>query len=402
MFETMPLSGRTIYFLGKLAASNRKEAAELVRRGGGKVVRDLGPSVNIVVVGEGDVLSRDWNLWNDQLDAATREAFERGALEIVSEAFFWDRCKTETPDAVVPDTDEKTATAEPPLYTPSMLVELSGLPISTIRLLQRRRLLLPSRQVHRLPYFDFQDVLLLKIVRNMLDAGVSLNVATTQLQKFRRRFPCGPLNVNIEGKDVLFLTENGPVDQDGQLRFPFVWDVGMPAEPKTPKEFLETLDEALEPTSFDFDALCSTAWELESSGDLSAAVELYRTTLAAHGSNAQLNFQLAEILYRLGDLSAARERYFVAVELDEEFVEARANLGCVLAELGSDDLAVSAFRGALRYHPEYAEVRFHLGMLLCRLGLEEEGAEHLRFFLALTPDSPWASKALEKIAEIEG
>ena len=377
---------QTIYFLGKLAASNRKEAAERVRQAGGTVVRKLGPNVSVLVVGEGDV--RDWNLWNEQLDSATREAFERGTLEIVSEASFWDRLGSESPVSV----------SEGPLYTPSDLATLSGLPMTTIRQLQRRGLIVPSQQVYRLSYFDVQNVLLLKIVRIMFDAGVSLNVTVDRLRKFQRQSPGIPLNVDVAGKDVVFLTESGLVDQNGQRRLPLATAPPIPSELREP---LSSLDAAFMPTLLDFESLCSAAWELESSGDLVTAVELYRTALAAHGPNAQLNFQLAELLYCLGDLSAARERYFVAVEIDDEFVEARANLGCVLAELGNDELAVAAFRGALKYHPDYAEVRFHLGMLLARLGCSEEAEEHLRLFLDLTPDSPWAGKALDQMRNLE-
>ena len=383
----MPFFGDTIYFLGKLTASNRKEAAEKVREARGKVVRELGPNVTIVVVGEGDVLSQSRNLWNDQLDAATREAFERGSLEIISEASFWDRLGSEP------------SVSEGPLYTPSMLAELSGLSIATIRQLQRRGLIVPIRQVHRLSYFDVQNVILLKIVRTMLDGGVSLNITVDRLRRFQRRCPGGPLSVNVMGKDVVFLTELGPVDQDGQRRLPFVGELLPSSSEPEHREPLAVLDDVFEPPPFDFESLCSAAYELELSGNLATATELYRTALAAHGPHAQINFQLAELLYRLGDLSAARERYFMAVEIDDEFVEARANLGCVLAELGNDELAVAAFRGALKLHPDYAEVRFHLGLLLHRLGFPEDAREHLRLFLDLMPDSPWAEKALEKLGQ---
>ena len=375
----MPL---TVFFLGKLAACNRKEASEQVRKAGGRVVGKLGPNVNVVVGGEGNV--QDWNLWNEQLDVATREAFERGSLEIVSEASFWDRLGSEL----------LVSASTRPLYTPSDLAKLSGLPMVTIRQLQRRGLLVPSRLVHRLAYFDVQNVQLLKVVRNVLDAGVSFDIAVDRLRKFRRRSHDIPFHADVsgKGKDVVFLTESGFVDQDGQRRFAFIEDTTLPTEPK---EFLTPLDEVFEPTSFDFESLCSAAWELESSGDLAAAVELYRTVLAAHGPSAQINFLLAELLDKLGDLPAARERYYMAVEIDDDFVEARANLGRVLAELGDDELAVAAFRGALKHHPDYAEVRFHLGLLLHRLGFREEAEEHLHLFLELMPDHPWAEKALE-------
>ncbi|GHT16960.1 O-linked GlcNAc transferase [Planctomycetales bacterium] len=376
----------SIYFLGKLAAANRKEAAEAVRRAGEKVAQKLTPEVHLVVVGEGDILARDWNLWNDQLDAETREAFEAGSLEIVSEMFFWEKYGGEHLQ-----TFHRTPK---PLYTPTMLAELADLPISVIRQLQKRQLIVPVRQVHKLSYFDAESILPLKIIRSMLHAGLTLDAATDRLRKisrhFSQHFPAGLVNVHVEGKEVFLMTTGGLVDHNGQRQLPFeAVEKGKECQPPS----LAVLESVfnMETLPNDPETLCDAAWKLESEGNLQGAADLYRAALASGGGNPVINFQLAEILYRLGDLPAARERYFTAIELDETFVEARANLGCVLAEQGRDDLAAAAFRGALRFHPDYAEVRFHLGMLLKRTGQEDEAEEHLRIFRELMPDSPWCN-----------
>ncbi|MDR0705057.1 MAG: tetratricopeptide repeat protein [Planctomycetaceae bacterium] len=387
------MDGKTIYFLGKLAASNRKLAAEAVRRCGGKVAQELTPKVQIVVVGEGDILAQNWNLWNDQLDAATRDAFESGSLEIVSETFFWDQYGNSQKN----DHLSKISKIPKTCYTLSMLAELTGVPISVIRQLQKQQLIVPVRQIHRLSYFDVESILPLKIVRNMFDAGLPTNTAIDRLRKIKRNFPTGrrQIDVQVNGRNVVLVTEKGLINQDGQYYFSFLAD---DEEDKsvfvTQREPLEILESVLEPLPEpnNVETIYKTAWLLESAGNLQGAIDLYRATLAAGNPNPQIHFQIAELLYRLGDLTAARERYFMAIELDETFVEARANLGCVLAELGNDELAAAAFRGALKYHPDYAEVRFHLGMLLKRVGLTEEANEHFRIFLELMPDSPWAEQ----------
>ncbi|MDR2441095.1 MAG: tetratricopeptide repeat protein [Planctomycetaceae bacterium] len=377
------MNGKTIYFLGKLAVSNRKEATETVRRLGGKVVQKLTPNVQIVVIGEGDILSQNWNLWNDQLDTATQKAFESGSLEIVSETFFWEQYANTQHTQDLPKT----------YYTPSMLAELTGVSISVIRQLQKQQLIIPVRQVHRLAYFDVESILPLKIVRNMFDAGLTINVVTNRLHKIKRNLPAGQIDVQVSGRDVVFITEKGLINQDGQRCFSFlVEDEPVPVPQQEPLAILEpVLNPNTEPNTElnNSETLYETAWSLELAGNLQGAIDLYRMALVVGGSNPQIHFQIAELLYRLGDLTAARERYFMAIELDETFVEARANLGCVLAELGNDELAAAAFRGALKYHPDYAEVRFHLGMLLKRVGLTEEAEEHFRIFLELMPNSPW-------------
>ncbi|MDR2439271.1 MAG: tetratricopeptide repeat protein, partial [Planctomycetaceae bacterium] len=241
--------------------------------------------------------------------------------------------------------------------------------------------------------FDVESILPLKIVRNMFDAGLPTNTVIDRLRKIKRNIPAGrQVDVQVNGRNVLLVTEKGLINQDGQRYFSFlVEDEPVAAPLREPLEILESVLEPV-PEPNNFETLYETAGLLESAGNWQGAVDLYRAALAAGKPNPQIHFQIAEILYRLGDLTAARERYFMAIELDETFVEARANLGCVLAELGNNELAAAAFRGALKYHPDYAEVRFHLGMLLKRVGLTEEANEHFRIFLELMPDSPWAEQ----------
>jgi tetratricopeptide (TPR) repeat protein len=143
--------------------------------------------------------------------------------------------------------------------------------------------------------------------------------------------------------------------------------------------------------------LVAWAAELEEAGDLRSAAEMYRAALAAGGPQPELCFQLAEVLYRADELSAARERYFMAIELDEDYVEARVNLGCVLLELGERELAVGAFSGALQSHEAYADAHYHLARTLDDLNRGGEAIVHWRRFTELSPESPWAEEARERL-----
>jgi tetratricopeptide (TPR) repeat protein len=364
-----------VYFLGKLSGANRKEAVEVVQLAGGKVANRLAADVDLVVVGDENILKQDWNLWQDQLDTETRASFEQGTLTIISETRFWEQYGNQT--------TESTQT----LYTPSMLAKLTALPLPILRRLQREQLIVPVRQVLRLCYFDKEVILPLKIMQNMIEAGLSLPSAIDRLRKIGRYKPEHLSAIRLEGKDIIFTSEEGSVDQNGQKRFSFA-DGGEPVPMPESVNPRTVLDSIFEPDSELNDpvVLCEAACDLETCGNLEGAADLYRAALAAGGANPQINFQLAEILYRLGDLLAARERYFAAIELDENFVEARANLGCVLAELGRDDLAAATFRGALKLHPDYAEVRWHLGVLLKRQGRLDEAEEQFQLFRELMPE----------------
>ena len=87
----------------------------------------------------------------------------------------------------------------------------------------------------------------------------------------------------------------------------------------------------------------------------------------------------------------------MAIELDEDYVEARANLGCVLYELGEVELAIAAFQGALRFHADYPDVHYHLARALDECDRREEALPHWQEFLRLSPDSPWAAEARDRL-----
>ncbi|MFM8986065.1 MAG: tetratricopeptide repeat protein, partial [Planctomycetia bacterium] len=106
---------------------------------------------------------------------------------------------------------------------------------------------------------------------------------------------------------------------------------------------------------------------------------------------------LAELLYRAGDLTAARERYYATIEIDPDHLRARTSLGCVLAELGEHELALAALEGVLRQEPDYADAHWHTASVLADVGRTAEARHHLRTFLELAPDSPWAVSARDRL-----
>ena len=60
-------------------------------------------------------------------------------------------------------------------------------------------------------------------------------------------------------------------------------------------------------------------------------------------------------------------------------------------------MAVSTFQGALKYHAEYPDVHFHLARTLDSLSREGEAESHWRQFLDLSPNSPWADEARQRL-----
>jgi len=341
------------------------------------------------------------------LTPAVQDAVAAGRVEIITETQWWEQLG-------LMETDHQIRR----LYTPAMLAELLDVSISIIRRWHRRGLIIPAREIHRLPYFDFQEVATARRLAEMLAAGASPQAIEKRLEELARFVPdvdrpLSQLSVIVEGKTLLLRQGEGLLEPGGQLRIDF--DALESGEEETaPVELIavEPADSDEDPTillleqavaqatgPMDPETMLSVAAELEDAGQLQEALEMYRSCLAAGGPHPEVCFQLAELLYRMGDVGAARERYYMAVELDDNFVEARANLGCVLAEMGEMELATAAFRGALRYHPDYPDAHFHLARALDELQRYQEGLHHWREFLALAPDSPWAEQARHRLAE---
>jgi hypothetical protein len=91
-----------------------------------------------------------------------RDEEQRPQLEIITEHEVWHRLGVLDSEA-----DARR------LCTPPRLAELVGASINDIRRWQRRGLLVPARELHRLAYFDFGDVAVARRLRELGAAGAS-------------------------------------------------------------------------------------------------------------------------------------------------------------------------------------------------------------------------------------
>ena len=407
-----PFQGKRVAFVGKLGGVNRRQAHSLIVDEGGFVMNqdDLeDANVDIVIIGaeQWPPTSPEELLPNSVLSAVKEEH-----CEVITETQFWERLGLLTEDQAVRR-----------LYTPAMLAELLEISVAVIRRWHRRGLIIPVREIHRLPDFDFQEVATARHLAELLEAGASPAEIERRLEELARYVPdvdrpLAQLSVIVEGRHILLRQGEGLVEPGGQLRMDFESLEANAQEQQvievTREDVVRVFDrhdaEAAEPKILPFDNLVdravlpqnpeeilAQASEHEEAGELEVAIELYRSFLAAYGLRAEVCFQLAELLYRTNDYTAARERYYMAIELDENYVEARANLGCVLIDTGELDLAIAALLGALKYHPDYPDAHYHLARTLDELGRHEEAVDHWRAFLVLAPDSPWAQQARDRL-----
>lgn len=321
-----------------------------------------------------------------------------------------------TENTAAPETDEpgsETLASTENLYTPAMLAELLNVGVRVVRRWQRLGLLTPSATVMQLPYFDYTSLAIARQLATWTQQGLSVSSVRAQLKAFRAHL--GGLDdrqadyalleesaISADGKQLLLRRGDHLLESSGQLRMEFEdedseGDKAPTLRFQQPGESRSARSGPSEQDELPLQSMVEAAILSEDEGDFETAIDWYRAALASHGPNADVCFQIAELLYRQGDVSGARERYFMALELSPSMVEARANLGCVLAECGQLALAIAAFEGTLAQHPDYADVHFHLARAQDDSGNPAAAAAHWIRFLELAPASPWADEARERI-----
>jgi len=319
------------------------------------------------------------------------------------------------------------------LYTMAMMAAVLRVPAAALRHWQRCGLLEPTRWSGGVAGFDFSELVIGRHLARLLHAGLSPSDVADQLAHL---VPGGARaaarvveRIVLDGRRLLVRREGRLLGAGGQLQLGFACATAVapddtpdetgPLLPASDRDGLVPSWDGL-PIDVDYDLhpaagdgtspddtedgpasvaeLLELATDLEAAGAVNEAAEALRAVLQAQGPTAQVAFMLAEVLYRSGDLSAARERYYMAVEFDGDHLEARASLGCVLAELGEHELALAALEGVIRKEPGYADAHWHLAAILRDVGREAESLTFLETFLALAPESPWATMARERLA----
>ena len=396
--DSEPIAGLRIALVGRFGGMNQKQAANVLRSFDATVVDHDDSNLDWVVIGAEESPLAEADL----LTSRMRDSAARGEVEVVHETDLWQRLGLLEIEQSIRR-----------YHTPAMLAHLLGVSVHVIRRWQRRGLITPVRTLHRLPYFDFQEVATARRLAQWIATGASPEAIERRLVELvevlpELKRPLDQLSILVEGSHVLLRGGEGLIEPNGQLRFDFdSLDQNTNADADELNQNGETRLAIYEeppdvvpfrsPDDLFSDDLLDAAFEAEEEGDLGLAVDYCHAILARDGPRPDIDFQLGELLYRAGEVVAARERFYSAIETDPDFVEARMGLGCVLQETSQIDLALAAFRGALELHEDYSEAHYHLASLLDELGQHQEAEQHWQRFLDLAPESPWAQEARDRL-----
>ena len=440
------LSGQVVSFTGTLASMTHKAALELVERAGGRGVQALSQGTTLLVIGEEGWALEDDGRASVKLRQALQLVAEGAGIRIVAESDWLQMLGL----------DERRDEIRR-AHTPAMLSRMLNVPVRLIRRWARLGLLRPVRTVGRLPWFDYREAAGARRLAGLLGEGVSAEVIERSLCELSRVLAgtdrsLAQLNLLVHDDQILLRDERGVLNpRTGQRLLDFEGGSGLPeglsgGDPGSAGGVHGECVGAGDPAGaaeggvLSFAGLAggvrseSEPWtaeewfhegcRLSESGEFEQAVTVFRRSLCLLGSEsgglgvrraggwgggeeplqpdpADVNFHLADALYRGGRLEAAVERYYCAIEWAPEFIEAWSQLGCLQAELEEFEAAEESLRAALAIHPSNPDVLLSFAQLLDRLGRESEAVEYWRQYLQFDSRGPWSEHARMRAGGLE-
>jgi len=387
------LAGERLAFTGTLASMTHKQAHDRVVECGGTAAEHVSRQTTMLVVGE-----EGWPLEEDgkpsvKLQHAERLRAEGLDLRIVSES---DWLGFVGLDGRRGELHRRC--------TPAMLSQMLKVSVHLIRRWERMGLIKAVAHVCRLPFFDFQEVASARRLAELIEAGVSVREIQNSLGSLEAVVGVGArplvqLEILASDKHLLYRDSQGRLKTArGQRLFDF--DEPVPAQASDAPALLHPSLAPPDRSHWTAREFFEEAHRLADSGELASAVEMLRMSLMDDHDAPEVQFYLAEVLYRQGNVAGALERYYVAVEGDHHYLEAWTQIGCLHAELGQHAAAIDAFEIALDVHPDFPDAHLHKAEVLHQVGRTAEAVVHWRRYLEFDQSGPWAEAARQRLETV--
>jgi DNA-binding transcriptional MerR regulator len=250
------------------------------------------------------------------------------------------------------------------------VARIVGLDEARLRYWAQTGLMGPSVRRGARSYYTFTDLIGVKVVKELLERGLSLQAVRKSLEALRQSLPAvdrplAQLRVTVEGERLVVADADAPYEADsGQLIMSFaVEPLARAAAEITPAVAPPPPAPVKKPEPTTAYAAFRAALALHDAADHGRAEAGYRRALAIDASLASAWTNLAVLLERRGERAEALSAAERAVLLDPEQPEARYNLACLLADAGERGLAVAQYHRVLDRAPDFADARHNLAIL---------------------------------------
>lgn len=271
-----------------------------------------------------------------------------------------------------------------PAYSTEQVAALLGLSLSQLRGYVRAGVIEPARGLQGELHFSFQDLVFLRVVKNLSTSRISPRRMRRALRLLRERLPddrpLSGLRLRAEGRELVVReAERLWSPESGQFAFDFEPD----PEPRPPLAMADATRDDI-PLEIDesADGWYVLASELEDE-EPTQARRAYERALELDPKHADAHVNLGCLEHEDGQLQSAELHYRSALEADPEHAVAAFNLGVVLEDRRRFADACAAYRRALEADGRLADAHYNLARVLEHLGQQEASLLHLRTYRSL-------------------
>lgn len=243
----------------------------------------------------------------------------------------------------------------------------------------------PARGARGELRFSFQDLVLLRTAKELVEARVPAVRIRRALAKLKEELPGGrPLSavrIVADGRSVAVRDgETTWNPESGQVLFGFaVADLATKAAPAARRSAAAARRKERELDAEEWYAL---GWDLEAVAP-SEARDAYRRAVELDPRHADAHVNLGRLLHEAGEVRAAERHYRVALDADPEHPTATFNLAVALEDLGRREEAIAAYERALACEPDHADAHFNVARLLEEAGRTAAALRHLKAYRKL-------------------
>ena len=265
-------------------------------------------------------------------------------------------------------------------YSTREVAGLIGLKPSQVRHYVRRGILEPGRDASGKFRFHFQDIVLLRTAKGLMDAEVSTRDVYRSLGKLQRQLKSvkslASVRIFADGGTVMIGSEQQIWEvETGQAHIDF-----------SVRELADNVADLANnhmAAAVETDELSSDEWynlglDLEEV-DVRKAPECYRRALQIDPENADAHVNLGRLYQLDGDIREAKRHYGLALAVAGDHPLAHYNIGTIFDELDELDRATEHYRKA----PEVADAHFNLSRIFKLTGDEISSQRHTRLYRQL-------------------
>jgi DNA-binding transcriptional MerR regulator len=299
------------------------------------------------------------------------------------------------------------------LFTVAEVARLFELPESRVRYWSQTDFISPSVRRGTRRFYTFQDLISIKVAKELLDAGLPLQRVRRSLDALRYHLPrvdapLARLRIRSESDKILVEDGDGTFEATtGQLLLDFDVEklrdrvaevLTLPWVGDGPSENGQSpARSAYE--AFQVGLAEEGQWDGVSLGSphLQAAIAAYEEAVELDSRFAAAWTNLGSLIACTADLDRARDCFDQALRHDPDQPEAQCNLAELALRTGQVELAISGFRQVLRTDPDQLEAHYGLARALLEVGGKGQALAHLERFCTEVDRLP----ASERNAELK-